>query len=204
MPPTLGWKRIAPAWHASPHIRHSTPRSARQPSVTATTRVQGTSSLWRHKAPGLQRATQSPQNVHSPRVKSTVGYPPSTVNIPVGHAERQSPQRVQRDSKAPSANAQGGRSTPAKPLVCPRRKARRLNNKSFTPWPSVRFPLEPRTPEGGLDVGQAPGNGHPRHHAGHSAGNIELAKAASQSSQAHGSCRCPYPSQGSTAFRCAG
>ena len=77
--------------------------------------AQGTlSGCGRRNAVGWQAVTQSPQKVHSPSLKSTVGKPPSPcLMMRVGQARAQSPQRVQVVVNSVSGNAHGGRNSAA-------------------------------------------------------------------------------------------
>jgi hypothetical protein len=82
----------------------------------------------------MQTLAQAAQKVHSPSEKSSAGKPPSPwPMIPVGHAVRQSPQRVQAITKAPSATAQGGRKATLRFVKRPRRKFRRLAGSAMGP-----------------------------------------------------------------------
>src|SRR6185369_13185841 len=74
LPPRRGRKRIARTSQKSPQMRHSTPRRARQASLMMAWRRHGGALSRRTKALGWQALTQSPQKVHSARLKSTVGY----------------------------------------------------------------------------------------------------------------------------------
>jgi len=74
-PPTTGVKRIARGSQASPQLRQVTPWTARQASlIRALCRHGGTPARTR-KAPGSQRRTHSPHQVHPSRSKDASGYP---------------------------------------------------------------------------------------------------------------------------------
>jgi hypothetical protein len=71
-------------------------------------------------AAGAGVAAQSPQNVHSPREKSTSGKSPRPrVGMPVGPASRHVSHRVQRSTN--SRNAQGKRTGALRPDKSPRK-----------------------------------------------------------------------------------
>ena len=109
--------------HKSPQVWQITPREARQRSPKISSRFQGgvTSAT---RAPVSQALTHDSQKVHSPRLKSTSGYPADPCLIIFsGHAASQSPQDVQRSVKSDSLTAQGGL-TGRSPVRRPRSRLR--------------------------------------------------------------------------------
>ncbi len=71
---------------------------------------------------GLHTSEQSPQNIHSPALKSITGkFARADLMICVGHANRHSPQLVQISVNRLSLIAHGGRSGDSFPLKSPRR-----------------------------------------------------------------------------------
>ncbi len=126
LPPKRGEKRMARAAQKSSQERHSTPRSGKQLAPIRALCDQASCPSARTKACGWQALTQSPQKVHSPRLKSTVGKPPSPLTIICsGQAPMQSLQRVQTSVNNDSGSAQGGRIS-ALGRGRPRKKPRRL------------------------------------------------------------------------------
>lgn len=130
-PPRRGEKRMARAAQKSSQARHSTPRSGKQLDPIKALSDQAGCSSARTRASGWQAVTQSPQKVHSPRLKSTVGKPPSPLMIICsGQTRMQSLQRVQTSVNNASGSAQGGRIS-ALGRGRPRKKPRRLASTTF-------------------------------------------------------------------------
>lgn len=157
-PPMRGRKPIARASHTSPHTRHSTPLRATQRSPISADICQGLCPGMRFSAPGTQALTQSPQKLHSPRLNSTTGNPPAPGRrMRVGHADRQSPQRVQRCSNDSSAIAQGGRSCGVEGWIRPPKRVRRrvcMSLRAQSPCDLYGFRLDDTLQRGNLDQGQ--------------------------------------------------
>ncbi len=142
LPPRRGVKRMARASQKSPQTRHSTPCSGRQVGAICALIDHTAVPSARCRASGSQAVTQSPQKVHSPRLKSTVGKPPSpATRICSGQALRQSLQRVQRSVNSASASAHGGRIS-AFGRGRPRKKPRRLaSTTAYLPSFILLMPL---------------------------------------------------------------
>ena len=126
LPPRRGVKRMARLSQKSPQARHSTPLCGRQLGAILAWSDHAACSSERSRAWGWQAVTQSEQKVHSPRLKSMVGKPPSPLMMMAsGQALRQSLQRVQVSMKVASGSAQGGRFS-ALGRGRPRKNPRRL------------------------------------------------------------------------------
>ena len=126
LPPRRGVKRMARLSQKSPQARHSTPLCGRQLGAIRAWRDQAACSSERSRARGWQTVTQSAQKVHSPRLKSTSGKPPTMTMMRVGQTGTQSPQRLQALMNSSSASAHGGRCGAGTDLKLPRRNCRLL------------------------------------------------------------------------------
>jgi hypothetical protein len=90
----------------------------------------------------MQAVAQAPQNVHSPRLKSTSGNPRTMTMIRVGQTGTQSPQRLQALMNSSSASAHGGRCGAGAALKLPRRNCRRLTMLNSSLVQGAILPLQ--------------------------------------------------------------
>ena len=105
--PGTGRKRMASTGQQSRQAWQTTPAAARQDWPTQAATAHGAAA--RSNTGAGQTSAQVPQNVHSPRVKSTSGRPLSPPSrIPSGQARMQASHRV-HSSPNWSSRAQGGR-----------------------------------------------------------------------------------------------
>jgi len=136
-----GWTclpvRLAPGESPRPS---PTPRAAIVPGSPGTARQLPPDWRSRQDASGLRPRSiaavwrEAAQKAHSRTKQSSARKPPSSwPMIRVGHAVRQSPQRVQASRKATSATAQGGRKAIFRFAKRPRRKLRRLAGSAIGP-----------------------------------------------------------------------
>jgi hypothetical protein len=127
-PATAMTKRIAPRGQASPQARQMTPVRPMHIPETCGRPAQDASAA-RLRAPRSQASTQSPQNVHSPRAKSTRALPSTTPSTPSWQTGTHSPQPSQARVNAEPVSAAGGAAIAAGRLLL--KKSRRDSADAF-------------------------------------------------------------------------